>query len=244
MPKTKTTSSTKLGSTVPGVSQPDGAKLVARMQERLGALSDLALTLKHVHWNVVGPEFISVHQMLDPQYEAVAAMVDELAERMAALGGSPNGLAGFLVANPSWDDYDVHRAPAMEHLGAVELVYRGVIEDHRTAMDESESSDPVTQDLYISQIGQLEQFLWFVRAHLERADGSMLTNGARTERSAAANAGSPATSGGARREARSALPIDRGRPRSGSLTRTPAAQRAGPRSQRVGQAGRHVPGPA
>jgi starvation-inducible DNA-binding protein len=35
------------------------------MQGRLVGLVDLALTLKHIHWNVVGPDFISVHTMLD-----------------------------------------------------------------------------------------------------------------------------------------------------------------------------------
>ena len=47
---------------------------------RLNALNDLALTLKHVHWNVVGPTFIGVHQMLDPQYASVSELVDQLVE--------------------------------------------------------------------------------------------------------------------------------------------------------------------
>jgi hypothetical protein len=64
------------------------------LQERLDALNDLTLTLKHIHWNVVGPHFIAVHTMLDPQYEAVSEMVDEVAERMATLGGAPQGTPG------------------------------------------------------------------------------------------------------------------------------------------------------
>ena len=35
------------------------------------ALLDLQLTLKHIHWNVVGPTFIGVHEMLDPQVDGV-----------------------------------------------------------------------------------------------------------------------------------------------------------------------------
>ncbi len=75
--------------TVPGLTIKDGHKVAEILQERLHALIDLALTLKHVHWNVVGPNFIAVHQMLDPQVDAVRAMSDVLAERIATLGAFP-----------------------------------------------------------------------------------------------------------------------------------------------------------
>jgi starvation-inducible DNA-binding protein len=48
--------------------------------------------------------------------------------------------------------------------------------------------DPVTQDMLIGQAAQLEQFHWFVRAHLESPSGSLVTAGASTEQQAAARA--------------------------------------------------------
>src|SRR6185437_14823979 len=112
------------------------------LQERLNALNDLALTLKHIHWNVVGPNFIAVHTMLDPQVEAVRAMVDETAERIATLGGSPQGTPGAIVAQRSWDDYSIGRADAIDHLGALDVVYGGLIEAHREAIEQSDDPDP------------------------------------------------------------------------------------------------------
>src|SRR5271170_5892664 len=84
--------------TVPGMKNDAAERVIKLLQERLNSLNDLALTLKHVHWNVTGPNFIAVHTMLDPQVEAVRAMVDETAERIATLGGSPCGTPGALVA--------------------------------------------------------------------------------------------------------------------------------------------------
>ena len=173
------------GFTIPGLERTAGATTARLLQERLVALIDLSLTLKHIHWNVVGPTFIGVHTMLDPQVDAVQAMVDETAERIATLGGSPNGLPGALVSMRSWDDYDLMRASTLEHLGALDLVYGGVIESHRTAIHELDALDPVTQDMLIGQAAQLEQFHWFVRAHLESPDGRLPTAGATTERGAA-----------------------------------------------------------
>jgi starvation-inducible DNA-binding protein len=161
-------------------------RVTALLQDRLNSLNDLALTLKHVHWNVTGPNFIAVHTMLDPQVEAVRAMVDEIAERIATLGGSPVGTPGALVKQRDWDDYSIGRDDAIAHLGALDVVYAGIIEAHRAAIEETEELDPVTQDMLIGQAGQLEQFHWFVRAHLEAGDGTLSTGGSRTE-SAAAN---------------------------------------------------------
>src|SRR6478736_5625684 len=174
--------------TVPGLKTDSAERIVAMLQDRLNSLSDLALTLKHVHWNVAGPNFIGVHTMLDPQVEAVRAMVDDVAERIAALGGSPCGTPGALVKQRDWDDYKIGRADAIAHLGALDVVYAGIIEAHRGAIDSTEELDLVTQDMLIGQARVLEQFHWFVRAHLEAADGSLTTGNASTEKTAAKRA--------------------------------------------------------
>src|SRR3954454_1272299 len=100
--------------TIPGLTNADGAKLAKILQDRLNALNDLHLTLKHVHWNVVGPHFIAVHEMIDPQVEAVRAMADDTAERIATLGGSPKGTPGSIVSERTWDDYSIGRATTQE----------------------------------------------------------------------------------------------------------------------------------
>lgn len=168
----------------------DAGQIVETLQGRLHALNDLALTLKHVHWNVVGPHFNAVHTMLDPQVTTVRAMVDDVAERIATLGGSPSGTPGVLVADRTWDDYSVGRDDAIAHLGALNLVYTGVIGDHRVAIAQAGEVDPVTEDLLIEQAGDLEKFQWFVRAHLESADGGLSSAAASTEEQAARRAGS------------------------------------------------------
>ena len=174
--------------TVPSMSVEDGAKVAAVLQDRLNALNDLALTLKHIHWNVVGPHFIAVHEMLDPQVETARELVDELAERIATLGGSAVGTPGALVKDRTWDDYSIGRADAIAHLGALDLVYQGVISDHREAADSVEEADPVSNDLLIGHLHKLELYHWFVRAHLESASGALSTNGATKETTAASKA--------------------------------------------------------
>ena len=174
--------------TVPGLSAKDGAKVAETLQNRLSTYNDLHLTLKHVHWNVVGPNFIGVHEMIDPQVELVRGFADTVAERIAALGASPRGTAGAIEKDRSWDDYSVGRDTAQAHLAALDLVYVGVIEDNRRAIGKVGKLDPITEDTLISQTGELEKFQWFVRAHLENAGGSLSNADAHTETQAADSA--------------------------------------------------------
>ena len=173
---------------VPGLSEEGSAQLNEMLQGRLSAYNDLHLTLKHVHWNVVGPNFIGVHEMIDPQVDAVRAMTDQVAERIATLGVAPVGTPGAIVKARTWEDYHLGRATAIEHLGALDEVYQGVIGSHRKAAADTEELDTVTNDMLVGHLHDLELFHWFVRAHLENAGGDLSTAGATTEIDAARQA--------------------------------------------------------
>ena len=81
----------------------------------------------------MGPNFIGVHEMIDPQVEAVRGFADDVAERIAALGGSPQGTPGAIISDRAWDDYSVGRDTVQAHLAALDLVYNGVDRGHRAS---------------------------------------------------------------------------------------------------------------
>ncbi|MBV8930483.1 MAG: DNA starvation/stationary phase protection protein [Mycobacteriaceae bacterium] len=174
--------------TVPGMSEKQGLQVAELLQKQLSTYNDLHLTLKHVHWNVVGPNFIGVHEMIDPQVVQVRAYADEVAERIAALGQSPKGTPGAIINDRTWDDYSIGRDVVQAHLAALDLVYTGLIEDTRKAIARLEELDVVTQDILIDHAAELEKFQWFVRAHLENAGGKLVHKGQHTERAAAGSA--------------------------------------------------------
>ena len=74
---------------VPGLDEAASEKAIAILQNRLSQEQEAALVLKHAHWNVTGPNFIAVHEMLDPEVEAVLRPPSALplwaAPRMAVL---------------------------------------------------------------------------------------------------------------------------------------------------------------
>ena len=172
-----------------GLSTGEAEKLGDVLQERLASLIDLSLILKHVHWNVVGPGFMAVHEMMDEQVEGTRAMVDAVAERIATLGGVAGGLAGQIVEMRTADEeYAIGRAPVMAHLGALDKVYERVGAGHREAIEQVAGIDPVSEDLLIAQTAALELNHWFIRAHISDTDGRLATEGTSDQIDAAAAA--------------------------------------------------------
>ncbi len=166
--------------TVPGLTAEQGSEVAQTLQNRLSAYNDLHLTLKHIHWNVVGPNFIGVHEMIDPQVELVRGYADAAAERIAALGASPKGtrapsrrtVVGRLLGRP--------RQRAGPPRGARPGLHR-TDEDNRKAIGKVGEIDPITEDMLIGQTAELEKFQWFVRANLENSGGQLANEGEPTE---------------------------------------------------------------
>lgn len=175
----------KITYTVPGLARDASSTVVETLQKRLAAYNDLHLTLKHVHWNVVGPNFIGVHEMLDPQIELVRGYADEVAERIATMGGSPRGRSSDITELRDWDEYSLGRDVTIAHLAALDKVYEGVVSSNREAIEIAGELDPVSEDMLIGQSAELEKFHWFIRAHLENSSGQLATAGADSEKAAA-----------------------------------------------------------
>ncbi len=170
-----------------GMEISDAEEIAGLLQVRLADLTDLSLTLKHVHWNVIGLGFTSIHELMDQQAEVVRGMIDEVAERITALGAIAGGLPTQVAENRTSDaDYALGRGPVMAHLGALDKVYERVITGHRGAIERVGDVDAVTEDLLIGQTAKLDLNHWFIRAHVSDTEGKLATAGTESEMEAAA----------------------------------------------------------
>lgn len=153
--------------TNPGLDEETSEKIITILQKRLSNEQEAALVLKHAHWNLVGPNFIAVHEMLDPEVDSVLNQADETAERISQLGGSPMGRADDVVANRTWDKFELTgRKSVEEYLKALIAYYEQFIAADREAIKQLDELDVISSNIVQDHVQDLEKFLWFMRAHL------------------------------------------------------------------------------
>ena len=153
--------------TNPGLDEETSEKIITILQNRLSNEQEAALVLKHAHWNLVGPNFIAVHEMLDPEVDSVLNQADETAERISQLGGSPMGRADDVVTNRSWDKFELTgRKSVEEYLKALIAYYEQFIAADREAIKQLDELDVISSNIIQDHVQDLEKFLWFMRAHL------------------------------------------------------------------------------
>ncbi|MBH8572572.1 DNA starvation/stationary phase protection protein [Nostocaceae cyanobacterium CENA369] len=124
---------------------------------------------KKYHWDVVGPQFRSLHQLWEEHYEKLTLNIDALAERVRALGGYPVGtMEGFLKI-----------ASVKEHAGDVPTATQMVanlVEDHeqivrnlREHIDRAseEFHDEGTADFLTGLMEEHEEIAWMLRSFIE-----------------------------------------------------------------------------
>ncbi|MDR0849582.1 MAG: DNA starvation/stationary phase protection protein [Propionibacteriaceae bacterium] len=133
------------------------------LQSVLVDLLDLGLQGKQAHWNVHGPAFRSVHLQLDELVEQLISWQDEVAERISALGGNPDGRATAIVSTST--------VPTLTAGPLLDTDVVTVFTDRLTATSQAISSkfadledDLASQDVLIGIVAGLDKAAWFFRA--------------------------------------------------------------------------------
>lgn len=130
------------------------------LQGALADLLDLSLVAKQAHWNLYGPRFRSVHLQVDEVVTTARAFADEVAERASAIGVNPDGQAATIAATsglPAFPSGWVRDTEAIEVLVAS---FSALVGRMRARIEDTSTSDSVTQDLLIGLTAELEKQYW------------------------------------------------------------------------------------
>lgn len=153
---------------------PSNAKKVSieTLNARLADGIDLALAVKQAHWNLKGPQFIAVHEMLDGFRTELDGFNDDMAERAVQLGGTALGTTQVVAENSKLAAYPTDIYAISDHLAALidrYAVFATAVRENIDQVDEAGDAD--TTDLFTAISRAVEKQLWFIEAHVQEPMG-------------------------------------------------------------------------
>ena len=149
-----------------GINEQNRLAIAEGLSHLLADSYTLYLKTHNFHWNVTGPLFNTLHVMFEQQYQELAPAVDEIAERIRALGvAAPGSYAQFSELTKIQEQTTVPNAQQMiEQLvkdhEAVARTAREVFPTAEAANDEP-SADLLTQRMQLH-----EKTAWMLRSML------------------------------------------------------------------------------
>jgi len=140
--------------------------VVSDLQATLVELIDLSLLGKQAHWNVVGPNFRSIHLQLDEIVDTARLSSDRVAERIATIGDVPDGRASSVAASSELPQFPDGHVPVTETVQRVGTTIDTMSERLTERILRIGDTDPVSQDILIGTADELEKQAWMLRAQL------------------------------------------------------------------------------
>lgn len=138
--------------------------VVKALEQALADTYALALKTQNYHWNVEAPTFFGLHKLFEEQYDDAHAAVDDLAERIRALGAfAPGGFRVFQEISGIADAKNGLDARAMiDDLIAGHATLAGTLKAGIEAAEKAD--DPATADMLTGRLAAHDKHAWMLRS--------------------------------------------------------------------------------
>lgn len=144
----------------------DKTQVVEALNKQLANNTVLWTKLHNYHWYVKGANFFSLHVKFEELYDATAVYVDDLAERILAIGGAPIAKQTEAIEESSIEEGEYGLdAPAMVKQLSEDFDVL-VAEMHQGVKAAEEAGDDSTADMFIGMITDVEKNNWMLKSYL------------------------------------------------------------------------------
>ncbi|MEM8809249.1 MAG: Dps family protein [Cyanobacteria bacterium P01_G01_bin.38] len=152
-----------------GLSEEQRQGVVDLLNRDLSDAYLLVIKTKKYHWDVVGPQFRTLHTLWEEHYEAISVNIDAFAERVRALGGYPVGTADGFLKHATLREHPGDLPGANEMVERLVSDHEQVIRNLREHISQcaDDFSDEGTADFLTGIMEQHEEMAWMLRSFIE-----------------------------------------------------------------------------
>ena len=149
-----------------GINKEDRENISSGLARLLADSYTLYLKTHNYHWNVTGPQFNTLHMMFETQYTELALAVDEIAERIRALGVKAPGSYSEFAKLTNVEEGDGNET-AEEMIRQLAIGQETVVRTAREAFPAADAAnDEPTADLLTQRMQIHEKNAWMLRSML------------------------------------------------------------------------------
>jgi starvation-inducible DNA-binding protein len=144
------------------------SELSQAVNRQIANWSVMFIKLHNYHWYVTGPEFFTLHAKFEELYNEAALHIDELAERLLAMGDKPVATMAGALEQSSVKEAE-GRETAQEMVATIVEDYSTMIQELKQGMELADAAnDETTGDLLLSIHSGLEKHVWMLNSFLGR----------------------------------------------------------------------------
>lgn len=124
---------------------------------------------RNYHWNVVGPQFNDLHKFFETQYNELNLVIDEIAERVRALGGPAFGTVTEFSQHARLKEHPGRYPGARDMIANLLSDHESVIRQLRIDLEvcAQRYQDAGTSDFLTGLMEQHEKMAWMLRSYLQ-----------------------------------------------------------------------------
>ena len=152
-----------------GITDKNRSAVVKLLQPLLADEFVLYTKTRNAHWNVTGPHFGHLHAFFESQYGKLEEFIDDVAERIRSLGGTPAATLAEYVKLARLTEAPGKAYSAQEFLAALLTDHEAVIRQVRKDLTDIGDTygDAGTNDFLTGMMEEHEKMAWMLRASLK-----------------------------------------------------------------------------
>ena len=138
------------------------------LNQLVADLSQFSVVIHQTHWYMRGPEFLSLHPLMDEFMDELNAQLDVVSERLITLDGAPySTLQEFIDHTKIADEVGTYERTIPERMAVLVKNYRYLADLYKKGIEVAgEEGDDSSQDIFTSFNTDIEEKIWMLQAKL------------------------------------------------------------------------------